>query len=360
MKYRFMEAHRPMWHLRTMCRVLKVSKSGYFAWRDGREVPRRSADRALMTQIAAIHQRQRRVYGSPRIHQALRQQGIRISRKRVERLMRAAGIRVTPPRRFQVTTDSNHDQPIAANLLRQDFTATAPNQKWVTDITYIPTGEGWLYLAAILDLFSRRVVGWAMAATMETTLVQSALDMALGNRSPSDGLIHHSDRGSQYASDSYRGALKQQGITASMSRRGNCYDNAVIESFWHSLKVELVHRRTFATRLEAEQAIFEYIETFYNRTRLHSSIGYLSPVAFEEQQRTTDPISQTGTMLHPAAEPRNAPSTTPNHSAGRRGLLRSLASGTALSPSTTWVPPSDRHAPTLTDNESTAKVGSIP
>lgn len=264
-----------------MCRVLQASKSGYFAWRDGRESPRRSADRALTTQIATIHRQRREVYGSPRIHRALRQQGTRVSRKRVERLMRCAGIRVTPPRRFVVTTDSNHDQPIAANLLAQDFSATAPNQKWVTDITYIPTGEGWLYLAAIIDLFSRRVVGWAMSATMETSLVLSAFDMALGNRSPGNDLIHHSDRGSQYASKAYRHALHQQGITASMSRRGNCYDNAVIESFWHSLKVELVHRRSFATRIEAEQAIFAYIEVFYNRVRLHSSIGYVSPAEFE-------------------------------------------------------------------------------
>lgn len=281
MKYRFMEEHRPMWHLRTMCRVLKASKSGYFAWRDGRDSPRAAADQALTKQIAEIHERQRRVYGSPRIHRALRHQGTRVSRKRVERLMRAAGIRVTPPRRFTTTTDSDHDHPIAENLLKQDFSATAPNQKWVTDITYIPTGEGWLYVAAIVDLFSRRVVGWAMSSTMATNLVLSALDMALGNRSPSAGLVHHSDRGSQYASAAYRHALHQEGITASMSRRGNCYDNAVIESFWHSLKVELVHRRSFSTRREAEHAIFEYIEVFYNRVRLHSSIGYVAPAAFE-------------------------------------------------------------------------------
>jgi transposase InsO family protein len=268
-----------------MCRVLHASKSGYFAWRDGRESPRKAADQALTTQIAAIHERQRKVYGSPRIHQALRQQGTRVSRKRVERLMRAAGIRVTPPRRFTTTTDSDHDDPIAENLLLQDFSATAPNQKWVTDITYIPTAEGWLYVAAIIDLFSRRVVGWAMSSTMATSLVLSALDMALGSRSPGKGLVHHSDRGSQYASAVYRQVLHHAGLTASMSRRGNCYDNAVIESFWHSLKVELVHRRSFATRIEAEQAIFEYIEVFYNRVRLHSSIGYVSPAAFEAAHR---------------------------------------------------------------------------
>ena len=281
MKYRFIEAHRAWWRLRTMCRVLQVSKAGYFVWRNGREAPRRSTDRALAVRIAAIHQAHRQIYGSPRIHQKLRHQGTLVGRKRVERLMRESGIRVTPPRRFTVTTDSSHDQPIAPNVLGQDFQATAPNTKWVTDITYIPTGEGWLYLAGIVDLFSRRVVGWSMAANMETELVLRALGMALDNRSPGAGLIHHSDRGSQYASATYRQALTASGITASMSRRGNCYDNAVIESFWHSLKVELVHRRSFATRREAEQAIFEYIEVFYNRVRLHSSIGYLTPVAFE-------------------------------------------------------------------------------
>jgi putative transposase len=280
-RYAFIEAHRPLWRLRTMCRLLRVSKSGYFAWRDGREPPRRSSDRSLSVQIATVYHQYRQVYGSPRIHRQLRAEGILVGRKRVERLMREAGIRVLPRRRFVRTTDSNHDQPIAPNLLEQDFRASAPNQRWVTDITYIPTGEGWLYLSAIVDLFSRRVVGWAMDGRMDRTLVLRALDMALGNRRPAQGLIHHSDRGSQYASEDYRQALQDAGITASMSRRGNCYDNAVIESFWHSLKNELVHRRDFATRAEATQAIFDYIEVFYNRVRLHSSIGYRSPAEFE-------------------------------------------------------------------------------
>jgi putative transposase len=281
MKYQFIDDHRQLWAIRTMCRVLDASKPGYFAWRSAPESPRYSADRALTVRIAAIHEEHRKVYGSPRIHQALRRQGTLVGRKRVERLMRKAGIGVTPPRRFIVTTDSNHDQPIAPNLLVQDFEATAPNTKWVTDITYIPTGEGWLYLAAILDLYSRKVVGWSMGATMETILVQKALDMALQGRCPSAGLIHHSDRGSQYASHDYREVLQRNGVTASMSRRGNCYDNAVIESFWHSLKVEMVHRRVFATRSQAESDIFEYIEVFYNRIRLHSSIGYQTPDSFD-------------------------------------------------------------------------------
>ena len=197
--------------------------------------------------------------------------------------MRVAGIQVTPKARRVVTTDSDHDQPIAPNLLQQDFSASAPNTRWVTDITYIHTQEGWLYLAAIMDLFSRRIVGWAMEATMDRSLVLKALAMAVGKRQPVPGLIHHSDRGSQYASQEYRLALAQDGMIPSMSRRACCYDNAAMESFWHSLKVELIHRHTYQTREEAKQAIFDCIEVFYNRTRQHSTIGYLSPVAFELQ-----------------------------------------------------------------------------
>ena len=198
--------------------------------------------------------------------------------------MKSAGIAVLPVRRFVVTTDSAHDQPIAPDLLQQDFTATAPNQRWVTDITYVPTAEGWLFLAAIVDLFSRRIVGWAMDATMHRSLVLTALDMAIVGRQPPPGLIHHSDRGSQYASADYRAALDANGMVASMSRPGCCYDNAAAESFWHTLKNELIHRRDFQTRDEASQAIFEYIEVFYNRTRQHTTIGNLSPVQFELQR----------------------------------------------------------------------------
>jgi len=273
-----------MWLLPIMCEALEVSKSGYFAWRDGRETPRRSRDRALSVHIQAIHQQSRKTYGSPRIHHELKEQGMAVGKKRVERLMKAAGIAVLPLRRFVTTTDSDHDQPIAPNLLEQDFTATAPNQRWVTDITYIPTDEGWLYLAAIMDLHSRRIVGWAMEATMHRSLVLKALDMAVTERRPSAGLIHHSDRGSQYASEEYRTALTLYGMIASMSRRGCCYDNAAAESFWHTLKNELIHRRCFQTRAEAKLAIFEYIEVFYNRTRRHTTIGNVSPVEFELQR----------------------------------------------------------------------------
>lgn len=263
--------------------MLKVSKAGYFAWRHRPESHRGGEDRALTTRIQVIHADSRKTYGSPRVHRELRSQGTQISRKRVERLMREAGVRVKPQARFVVTTDSDHGLPVAPNLLQQDFSASAPDRRWVTDITYVPTGEGWLYVAAILDLFSRRVVGWAMQERMDRSLVLTALAMAVDQRRPARGLIHHSDRGSQYASEEYRTALEAQGMLASMSRRACCYDNAAMESFWHTLKVELIHRHRFQTRAEATQAIFEFIEVFYNRLRRHSSIGYVSPVEFERQ-----------------------------------------------------------------------------
>jgi putative transposase len=283
MKFAFIEKHRPWWRLGRMCRMLGVSKSGYFAWRHRPPSARDDEDRAMSARIQAIHAESRKTYGSPRVHRELQAQGTAISRKRVERLMRGAGIGVKPQPRFVVTTDSDHDLPVAANLLEQDFTATAPNQRWVTDITYVPTTEGWLYVAAIVDLFSRRVVGWAMQARMDRSLVLAALGMAVGQRQPPTGLLHHSDRGSQYASEDYRSALSDYGMVASMSRRACCYDNAAMESFWHTLKVELIHRRIFQTRAEAIQAIFEFIEVFYNRLRRHSSIGYVSPMEFERQ-----------------------------------------------------------------------------
>ena len=263
--------------------MLGVSKAGYFGWRHRRESHRSGEDRALTTRIQVIHSESRKTYGSPRVHRELRGQGTSVSRKRVERLMRDAGVRVKPQARFVATTDSDHDLPIAPNLLQQDFSAAAPDRRWVTDITYVPTGEGWLYVAAIVDLFSRRVVGWAMQERMDRSLVLAALAMAVKQRRPDAGLIHHSDRGSQYASDDYRTALVDHGMIASMSRRACCYDNAAMESFWHTLKVELIHRHRFQTRAEAIQAIFEFIEVFYNRVRRHSSIGYVSPVEFERQ-----------------------------------------------------------------------------
>jgi transposase InsO family protein len=265
-----------------MCRALNVTKSGYLRWRHRPRSDRELRDVELTRQIASIQAEHRQVYGSPRVHAVLRRDGESISRKRVARLMREAGLGAETPRVRVMTTDSDHESPIADNVLDRDFTASAPNQTWVTDITYIPTDEGWLYLSTIIDLFSRKAVGWAMGETLATSLVTTALDQALANRRPGSGLLHHSDRGSQYASGDYRARLTQAGITISMSRRGNCHDNACAESFWARLKVELVYRRHFATRAEARQAIFEYIEVFYNRTRIHSAIGYDTPEHFEE------------------------------------------------------------------------------
>jgi putative transposase len=270
-----------MWRLSVMCRLLSVSKSGYFAWKHRPESDRTRTDRAITTQIKAIHTESRRTYGSPRVHQELVAQGVEIGKGRVERLMKTAGISVKPPRLFVTTTDSNHDDPIAEDLIQQHFSAEAQDRRWVTDITYVHTDEGWLFVSAIMDLFSRRIVGWAMGPTMHRSLVLKALDMAVTDRRPEPGLIHHSDRGSQYASLDYRTALKAQGMLPSMSRKACCYDNAAMESFWHTLKNELIHRRHFQTRSQAQQSIFEYIEVFYNRTRLHSAIGYLSPADFE-------------------------------------------------------------------------------
>jgi putative transposase len=264
-----------------MCRALNLTKSGFQRWRHHPLSRHAQRDADLIPTIVDIHQSHRGTYGSPRVFKELRHRGTRVSRKRVARLMREAGVSAAPLRVRVVTTDSDHDSPIAPNLLNRDFTATAPNQKWVTDITYIPTDEGWLYLSAILDLYSRRIVGWAMEATMETSLITKALRQALDDRQPGQGLMHHSDRGSQYASQAYREQLNQAGITMSMSRRGNCYDNACAESFWARLKVELVYRQRFATREAARQAIFEYIEVFYNRIRRHSALGDISPEAFE-------------------------------------------------------------------------------
>jgi putative transposase len=283
MKYPFIFEHMPFYPIRLMCRVLGVTKSGFLRWRSHPTCRHAERDATLRQAIVSIHAQHRSVYGSPRVHQVLRQRGERVSRKRVARLMQEAGLSAAARRIRVVTTDSAHDSPIADNHIDRDFTATKPNQKWVTDITYIPTDEGWLYLSAIVDLFSRRVVGWATAATMDVALVTAALDQALTNRLPTEDLIHHSDRGSQYASAAYRERLHQAGITISMSRRGNCLDNACAESFWARLKIECIYRSTFATRSAARQAIFTYIETFYNRIRLHSAIDYLSPEAFEQR-----------------------------------------------------------------------------
>ena len=268
--------------MRVLCRVLEVSPAGYYAWRSRPESPRSVANRELVEGIRRAHRDSHGRYGSPRIHAELKAQGHSASRGRIERQMRCHGIRaiVATPRRCR-TTDSGHDFPIAPNLLGRNFSAAARNQIWLADITYIETGQGWLYLAAILDLHSRRVVGWAMADHLRTALPLDALQMAIKAQRPGAGLIHHSDRGVQYASTEYRKTMQAAGFRASMSRRADCYDNAPMESFFHTLKTELVHHRKFATREQAQRDIFVYIEGFYNNTRRHSAIGYISPIEME-------------------------------------------------------------------------------
>jgi len=270
----------------SLCANLEVSPSGYYDWQKRRTLPgpRAVANQTLAKQIAAIHVQSRQTYGSPRIVEELRKQGCHHGRNRVARLMQAEGLCGRQKGRYRVqTTDSHHDQPIAPNRLAQAPKATAPNQLWVADITYIETQEGWLYLAAILDLYSRKIVGWAMSERIDTALVLKALVMALRHRRPPVDLLFHSDRGVQYACADYRRVLSEAGLVASMSRKGNCYDNATMESFWSTLKIELVYRRDFATRTEARSQIFDYIECFYNRQRAHSALGYHSPVDFELQ-----------------------------------------------------------------------------
>ncbi|PZD70140.1 hypothetical protein C1752_18334 [Acaryochloris thomasi RCC1774] len=280
-----MDAEKVNYPITLMCKVLKLARSGYYAWVNREVSPRQQENEILSNQIHQIHQESRQTYGSPRIHAALLAKGFRVGRQRVRRLMAKLGICARRKRPFKVTTtDSVHSLPIAENILNRDFTSTEPDRAWVADMTYIATTEGWLYLAVIIDLFSRRVVGWSMAEHMRTELVSTALEAALGHRIPAAaGLVFHSDRGSQYASSDYRKALEISDITCSMSRRANCWDNAVAESFFGTLKTELVHPVVFATRAKAKTVIAEWIEVFYNRQRIHSTIGYLAPVQLEEQ-----------------------------------------------------------------------------
>jgi putative transposase len=267
-----------------LCAALAVSRSGYYAWAGREPGPRAQANLQLEKKIAALFAQSRASYGSPRITAALRQAGQPCNYKRVARLMRQQGLRGRLRRRYRVrTTDSQHDHPIAPNRLAEQPPCTAPDQVWLTDITYIPTGEGWLYLAGVLDLYSRKIVGWAMSESLATPLPLTALTMALRQRCPAKGWVHHSDRGVQYASEDYRDKLAACGATASMSRKANCYDNATMEAFWSTLKHELIYRCSYQTRAQAQHSIFEWIEVFYNRTRLHSSLGFKSPVDFENQ-----------------------------------------------------------------------------
>ncbi len=269
--------------MKTMCQVLGVSESGYYAWCKREPSQRQRDNECLTEQIRHAHEQGRQVYGSPRVHAELRAQGIRCGKHRVARLMQQAGLRAIQKRRRICTTDSHHSDPVAPNLLQRDFTAPAPNRKWLTDITAVWTAEGWLYLAVVLDVYSRLVVGWAMASHREESLVEAALWMALGRRQPAEELLHHSDRGSQYTSLAYQAVLAQFQIQVSMSGKGDCYDNAMMESFFSSLKTECVNRQAYQSRAEAKGSIFEWIEVFYNRQRRHSSLAYQSPAAFEQQ-----------------------------------------------------------------------------
>ena len=285
MRFDFIAAEKATAPVTTLCRVLQVSPSGFYAWRERRPARRGTQDQTLGVRIAAIHAASRGTYGSPRVHATLAQQSWAVGRKRVARLMRQAGLRARRPKRFCHTTDSQHAHAVGANVLGRRFQPRAPNTVWATDITYVWTWEGWLYLAVVLDLFSRRVVGWAVADHMRTGLVLNALQMALGRRRPPAELVHHSDRGSQYASDAYRAVLREHGMVCSMSRRGNCWDNAVAESFFATVKTELIHRRSWPLRRDVATAITEYIEVFYNRHRLHSFLAYRSPADYEEEAR---------------------------------------------------------------------------
>jgi len=285
MTFRFIEEHRPLWPVRLMCQTLGVSTAGFYAWRQRPVSPSRQRREALVVEIRAIHAEVKARYGSPRIHAELAARGQPCCVNTVAKLMRDNDIRARTARKFRHTTDSNHALPVAENLLDRQFDPASPNESWVTDITYIPTREGWLYLAVVEDLYSRRVVGWSMAEHMESRLVVDALEMAVRRRLPGEELLAHSDRGSQYASAHYQRLLARHGIACSMSRRADCWDNAPMESFFASLKKELVHDADFATRAEARAAIFEYIEVFYNVHRRHSSLGYVSPAEYEQSEQ---------------------------------------------------------------------------
>lgn len=282
MRFEFIAAEKARFPVSALCRAMNVQPSGYYAWLKRPQADRKKMDERIKAHIRASHKKSRKTYGSPRIHRDLKADGLKVGKKRIARLMREEGMRGDPPRKYKRTTDSKHNKPIASNLLNRDFHAvTAPNRVWAADITYIWTAMGWLYLAVILDVFSRRVVGYAIDDHMRTELVTEALKGALQNRDIPDGLLHHSDRGSQYASDEYRQMANDAGVKLSMSRKGDCWDNAVAESFFATLKKELIHRQSWITKSQAITAVDEYITSFYNRDRRHSSIGYRSPADYE-------------------------------------------------------------------------------
>lgn len=281
MKFTFMLAEKALYPITVLCHVLGVSRSGYYAWCKRPQAARVRSDAQLAAKVAAVHKRSRKAYGSPRVHAELRAKGTRVGEKRVARLMRENGLEARRKRRFRKTTDSNHSHPIAPNLLARQFDVGAPNCVWVTDVTAVWTLEGWLFLAAMIDLYSRRVVAWSTSANNDTLLALDVLRAGLRLRRPAAGLVHHSDRGSPYASADYRAELKRHGLVASMSRKGDCWDNAVAESFFATLRAELVDHEKYATHATATASIADYIDNFYNVERRHSHLGYLNPIEFE-------------------------------------------------------------------------------
>lgn len=281
MKFTFMLAEKALYPITVLCHVLGVSRSGYYAWCKRPQAARVRSDAQLAAKVAAVHKRSRKAYGSPRVHAELRAKGTRVGEKRVARLMRENGLEARRKRRFRKTTDSNHSHPIAPNLLARQFDVGAPNCVWVTDVTAVWTLEGWLFLAAMIDLYSRRVVAWSTSANNDTLLALDVLRAGLRLRRPAAGLVHHSDRGSPYASADYRAELKRHGLVASMSRKGDCWDNAVAESFFATLRAELVDHEKYATHATATASIADYIDNFYNVERRHSHLGYINPIEFE-------------------------------------------------------------------------------
>ena len=279
--FQLVDAEKAHYPVTVLCEVLGVSRSGYYDWKTRPCCERSKADAQLAVQIAAAHTKSRKRYGSPRVHRALRRKGICVGKKRVERLMREKGIVARQKRRFRRTTDSNHADPIAPNIVQRDFEPSAPNEGWAGDVTYIATHEGWAYLATVIDLASRRVVGWTLDEHMRTELVEDALTMAFANRAPQRGLIFHSDRGCQYTSQDFAQLARANGVVLSVGRKGECWDNAVAESFFATIKRELIETRSWPTRTGLRRAVFEYIEGWYNTRRLHSTLGYLSPAQYE-------------------------------------------------------------------------------
>ena len=283
MRYQFIDAHKKTWPIRLMCKVMDVSSSGYYEWRRRPESAQELSNRKLDEEIGKVYGEHKQRYGVPRVTEELKERGLQCSENRIARRMQKLGLKGIQAKKFKRTTDSNHDKPVAPDLIEQDFTALAPNQKWVSDLTYVWTDEGWLYLAVIMDLYSRAIIGWSMGKRMTQQLMCDALTMALFRRGFPKGVIIHSDRGSQYCSKAYQKLIKMTGLRCSMGRRATCYDNAAMESFFHTLKVELIHRERYPTRQAAKGAIFEYIETYYNRKRRHSAIGYKIPMLFEQK-----------------------------------------------------------------------------